>query len=352
MCAMLNSGLTLRLSSLVLGSCLMVTSCQRDEPAASGPSPAPRVKVVTAQPRDIGTVRSWPATVEPLRVLQVIAPHDGWITAIHAEPGGVMSAGAPFLEMRIPDAEARRGELESQVGQLGNEVRRMEELAAVNAVSDASVAEARIRLHAASAELQAIEAAIADGALATPVSGEVLQLLVSEGSRVFAEMPLASIADASSFGLRLDLPNAELRYMESPEALRVEDEKGDSHRVARVVRHGEISPNTTRLELWLDPSSSPAAGAVRVGYHSSREVLCIPWSAVAADDGRSWVALVDGEGHIRRRDITTGQTTGTFVEVVSGLEGGDDVVRYQPRSHADGARITPVIDETAAAEAE
>lgn len=323
-------------------ACGLSIGCSRDDSQrTSAAAKPPRIEVTQAATHVLETVRSWPGTMEPLRIHEIVAPEDGRVVAMHFDAGDPVAAGELVAEVRFPEIHARSAELVERVGHLEAEKKRRLSLAERRATSDAEVAAARIELLQAKAELSGIQALLDEGELKSPASGIVLEKSTEAGSAVVQGAVLARIADASSMGVRLKVPNTEIAYFDSSEALSATDARGGPHSIARIVRHGEVSSNTTGIELWFDTASA-TTGAVKIEYRASREALCIPWSAVATDDERAWVALLDGENKIQRRTIKPGETSGTLVEVIEGLAGGDVVVRYQPRSHGEGATIEPV----------
>ena len=331
------------LSCAVLG----LASCGNEDESTpqSEAKQAPRIEVVEVTTEPMITKRTWQGTLEPLRIYEIMAPENGRVAAFRLDVGDEVESGDVVVEMRFPDADARREGLAERVEQLETEKQRLSNLAESRAVSDAEVAVARISLLQAQAELRGIEALLAEGMIRAPAKGWVLETAAVAGSSVVEGAVLARMADASSLGVRFQVPNTEIHYFGELSKLQAEDGAGNTHAIKRIIRHGESGPNVTRVELWLVAKMHRTVGAVSVKYESSRDALCIPWSAVATDDDRSWVGFLDDDNRIKRRDISLGETSGTLVEVLDGLQEGDTVVLYQPRSHGNGSQIEPVQRE-------
>ena len=281
--------------------------------------------------------------MEPLRIYEIMAPENGRIVEFHLDAGTKITAGEVVAKMRFPDAAARQSDLAARLELLKVENERLKTLAGGRAVSETEVAAAEIELLAAQAELRGIEALLGEGEIKAPADGWVLETRVAEGTSVVEEAILARVADAGSIGVRLNIPNTEIHYLDEPTKLTAMATTGNEHAIRRIIQHGSAGANATMVELWLDHETAGTSGAVNVRYHSSREALAIPWSAVATDDSRTWVALLDEENRIQRRDIRPGATTGTMVEVLDGLVRDDRIVLYQPRSHGEEAVVDPVM---------
>ena len=325
-------------------ACLVVCSCDDagSPVVASGKAPS-QVAVWEATTGPLETRRSWPATIEPLRILEVVAPANGRLAGVSVETGDLLEVGMPMMTLRFPEGEAARAALATRAEVLKGEVARLEGLAGSRAVSEAETATMRIEKLETLSRLDAIEALLAEGEIIAPVAGTVLETLVSPGSLVVEGMVLARVADAASPGIRLEVPSPELRYFETTDSLAVTADglPADGLEIRRIVRFAGGRANAARLELWLAPDAGIAVpAAATITHASSREALMIPWSAVATDDERTWVGRVDkASGEVRRVDIVAGATSGTRVEVVEGVSAGDWVVRHDPRSFADGAVV-------------
>ena len=336
---------SINLSRIALSGVLggMLASCGSENDQTSSPEqPTPRVEVVSTARETFDTSRQWPGTMEPLRIYEIMAPENGRIIEFHMDAGVEITAGEMVAKMRFPDADARSTDLAARLELLKKESERLKTLAADRAASESAVAAAEIELLAAQAELRGIEAILGEGELKAPADGWVLETMAVAGSSVVEEAVLARLADASSIGMRLNIPNTEIHYFDESTKLSAITRTGTQHEIHRIIHHGSAGANATIVELWLNPETARESGTVNIRYHTTREALAIPWSAVATDDDRTWVALLTDENRIQRRDIRPGATTGTMVEVLDGLEQGDQIVLYQPRSHGEESMVDPV----------
>ncbi len=68
------------------------------------------------------------------------------------------------------------------------------------------------------------------------------------------------------------------------------------------------------------------SGSVTFITRQQKEVLYVPNRAIIRENGRSYVKLYDEEGQITRREVRTGFSDGTNVEILSGFEEGETVL--------------------------
>lgn len=321
-----------------------IAACDDPEQAKKpgGEKSLPRVEFVTVEQVPIATTRTWHATMEPLRIYEIIAPENGRVEEFPLDAGDTIAAGDLIAHMRFPTADARQADLQARLTLLKAEKSRLRDLVEKGSVSEATVAEAEIEALAARAELRGIEALLGEGEILAPSDGIVLETRVVAGSSIVEGTVLARIADAASIGVRLHIPNTETHYFENASFLKATTPDGEVHKIHRIIRQGSAGANLTQIECWLDATTAKSTGAVKIIHHSEREVLAVPWSSIANDDDRSWVARLDADDRVQRREVTPGDTSGTRVEISSGLEIDDRILLYQPRSHGEGTTVDPV----------
>jgi multidrug efflux pump subunit AcrA (membrane-fusion protein) len=308
-----------------------------DAPAA----PPPIVAVHTVLPAVVTVERQWHGRLEPLRSYAVQAPRAGRVAALGVRDGDLVQAGAVLLRMESPDVDARRSVLHERVAQLQAELERWQRLADQNAAGPGEVAEARLRLLEARDQASQLDAFAGTYEVRAPASGRVALSTVGRGANVTEGQTLMQVQDASALGVRLMVPATETVYLEDAGQLRLQDDRGTLYPVDRVVLTSDAHPSFVRADLYV--RGVPGFRSATVLYSTGTEVLSVPWTAVASDGDVHWVAVVvDGDPpRVERRPVQLGQAHAAGIEVRAGLQAGDRVVRYEPRSHPDGRAVTP-----------
>lgn len=77
-----------------------------------------------------------------------------------------------------------------------------------------------------------------------------------------------------------------------------------------------------------------AVGQVEVVYDEIVDAVTVPAMAVSQVDGQATVTVADGDDRVERA-VTTGITSGTSIQVVDGLEAGEQVVISRPSFGGD-----------------
>ena len=326
---------------------LLVVGCGTDDESSAEPAEetiAVQAWTVVAVP--LVTDRHWTGRLEPLRTLSLPAPSGGRVVSIQVSDGDYVEAGHLLIQLEGPDVDARRPVLLERVAQLEDELDRWRRLQSQGAAGAGEVSDAQLRLLEAREDLESLEATAGTFQLHAPASGPVYGVSVATGSQVTAGQLLLSVEDERSLGIRLSVPSHETRYFETPERLSVQDDRGNPLQIERTVLTSDLHPSFVRVELYLSGASEVevARRSVTVRHRDDDEALLVPWTAVASDGDRHWVArVVEGDpDRVERRTVELGRPAEEGIEVRSGLEAGDRVIRYEPRSHPEGRAVAAV----------
>lgn len=189
-----------------------------------------------------------------------------------------------------------------------------------------------------------------------PVTGRILRVLHESAGVVQAGTPLLEIGDPAELEIVADLLSADAVKVEAGDPVIVEEWGGEGvlrGQVRRVEPYGftEISAlgiEEQRVNVIVD-LVDPRETWQRLGHGYRVEarivvwerddVLRIPLSALFRH-GDAWAVFAVEDGVARLRPVEPGRHTGLEVEIRSGLEEGDLVVRYPSNQVADGVGVT------------
>ncbi len=170
--------------------------------------------------------------------------------------------------------------------------------------------------------------------LRSPIDGVVADRAVYPGDIAPAGTPLLVIMDTSKIVLRLHIPQpqaAQLR-LGDPATLEIPGIEGGLPARVSIISPA-LDPNSTTVEIWLE-SDNPhgelvpgvSVSAVIV-VRKVPDALVVPESAVlAGDSGGSRVMIVDAGGVAHSRQVTTGIRNAGLVQILSGLQPGEEVI--------------------------
>lgn len=294
------------------------------------------VAVEQVAPGDLARQVSVAAPIEPIRSVSVSAQAAGTVLEVLVEEGSRVTAGDPLATL---DARETSAQLERARAVLANAeaaFQRTEQLRARELASAADLDAARASFGIARADVDLWRARLAFTRITAPVSGVVTAKRVERGSTVSENQVLFELADASVLVVRVRVSELDVVHLQPGLAVTLRlDAYPDARiegRVRRIFPSADAGSRLVPVEVALGPM--PRGVVARPGYLARAEfalerragVLTVPTAAVGAQEGGSYVYLVQGDSLVRR-DIETGMTAEGRVEVVRGLEPGERVVR-------------------------
>jgi len=192
-------------------------------------------------------------------------------------------------------------------------------------------------------------------AVRAPTSACVLSVAHESEGVVQAGQPLLELGCRASLEIRADVLSADAVGLAAGQVAEV-TEWGGGHPLAARIRRIEPQAFTKvsalgveEQRVWvvldlLDPAESWARLGddyrvlVRFELWRGEDVLQAPASAVFERDGQAQVFMLADDGRLARRDVSVGHRSSDAVEIVAGLDAGDEVVAHPRRELAEGQR--------------
>jgi HlyD family secretion protein len=373
---------------------------------AGGGNKGTKVYTEEVARHDLGQVVKASGEIDPRIKVNISAHLIGKITRLYVREGERIEKGKPFLEIEKQAYQAERDRWSAQLRQAETEVRQSEVsladtrhklerakrlneegVTAVEQLEAAQLAEtsARLRLedsHQAVSQSQANLAKALDDLSKTtifsPLTGRVVSLKAEEGEVVIPgtmnnpASVIGTIADLSEILAKVDVDETEIVnvHVGQPASVRV-DAMPDRVYHGRVVEVGSSGfnrpsqPDVTFFEVKillsetgedLRPGMSvraeietrPPASALVVPIQAVVERPPLGAKTVAAKDNEVKVVFVVEKGKARQREVKTGISDETRVEVLAGLKPGETVITGPYRSLRDvkdGDAVVPTTEK-------
>jgi RND family efflux transporter MFP subunit len=196
------------------------------------------------------------------------------------------------------------------------------------------------------ARLDELRINLANTVIVSPVNGFVARRAVDPGAFVSQNAPIADVVDISSVRLVVNVVERDLKELHTGATAKVEVDAFPGEmfrgRIARVAPVLDPATRTAPIEIEIPNSDfrlKPGMYA-RVGIttESKKETLVVPVDAVADLGGRRGVFQhINGIAIFRTVEIgTEGEQV---IEVVGGLNEGDQVITTGARALRDGDRV-------------
>lgn len=389
---------------VLAASVLLVSAVFADSAFAQGAgdkpvvqTSAPAIRVVVARDRELVETLSVNGTILPREEAAVGTDLNGLtVVALNADIGDSVRKGdvLAVLDRSMLDtqmaqivasraqAEANVAQMTAQIGDAEIAVRQAEEgLAravalqkkgvatdaqrdnAVNALDSAraklesarkAAAASEAQLGVVDAQKQNVVVQIGKTELRAPADGLVLSRDATLGGVVVTGGgPLFRIAINGEFELAANVPETDLPRLEKGMKVSVDmagSDKSAPGSIRRIAPEVDRASRLGSIRIALAPGSNARSGTFARGSIelSRRHGIAVPTSAVMYSGEKSFLQLVE-EGKVKTVPVMLGARADGFVEVLSGVSEGQEVVSRAGTFVADGDMVTPIRAETTGA---
>jgi RND family efflux transporter MFP subunit len=324
--------------ALALGGC-------KKEPRADALPDLPAVPVraqkVEAKPRTateeiVGTVRAKLRAVVESKV-------SGRIEKMLVAPGQAVKAGDLLVQLDVREIQARLDQANALREQAERDLKRSSGLFQQGALAQAEYDSALARQRVAQASVSEAETMLGYAKITAPFDGVITRKLADVGDLANPGRPLLEIEDPRALRLEADVPEVLIGKLELGAKLRV--------RVAALER--DLEGTVAEIAPAADPVSRtfsakvdlPAGPGLRAGQFGRVSIpvgesaaLRAPASALV-QRGQMELVFVVSDHRAWLRLVKTGKRIGDEVELISGVEAGEQVVVEGAAGLMDGQPV-------------
>ena len=328
-----------------------------DEEEEKEDPPVP-VELASVEIRDMPAYLTSTATLEPEKQADILSKTSGEILKIQVEEGDWVRSGQVLAEIDGAALRAALTEAAARARGLRNDLDRIQALFDQQLGSEKDLNKAQTDWEQAEASRKAAELQVAYTRITAPYAGQISRRMVDPGQTVTDGTHLFTIADADPLLALVYLPEREVTRLEAGQDVIVTSDADEEMRltgeVLRIAPIVDTRTGTVKVTCQVrsnDASLRPGSFVrvqVQTGLHEG--VRSIPKRALVAEGSESYVFRAEADSVLKVR-VATGFTDDTFIEVVEGLELGDQVVSVGHGGLKEGTRIRDLTSrETSAAE--
>jgi HlyD family secretion protein len=344
-------------------SCSAVRA-ETETPAAEVVLPAITVtKVVTRIVEDHVLASGLIAPVEQVSVVPLVEGQP--IETLSADVGDTVAAGQVQAKLSTATLVLQQSQLtaslaaaQSNAAEAKRTALRTAALLSQGAASNAANDQAQAALTAADAQVTSVQAQldtitlqIARTEVKSPVAGLITARNAQIGAIASAQAgPMFVITRDGALELRADVSEADLPRIQQGQTATITLAAGTAPltgKLTLVEPSIDLATRLGRARITLDMPDQVRAGMFAEAdiLVASRSAIAVPVTAVGSE-GKETTVMTVKDGVVHRTVITTGIRDGGWVEVVSGLAEGDQIVAKAGAFVTDGDKINPISDAT------
>jgi membrane fusion protein (multidrug efflux system) len=348
-------------------------------PASTGPAtaerPAVAVEVAPVEAGELAESIAVVGTLAPKFEGEVKAEYSGVISDVFVTEWVRVERGTLLARFDSREAQAalkaaRASRLEAEVGvaRAKRELERCVKLRAAGLATQQTLDDARSAAEAAEAMHEAAAAReelsrtrLSKAEIRAPMSGVIASRTVHPGDFVEnmgSPRPMFTIVDNRRLELTVSVPSSAIASLAVGQPLTFTVDA-----IPQRVFEGEVSfvnpavdeaSRTLKVIAQVDNGDGALKSGLfargRIVTSSRADVLRVARNALVTWDptAGAGVVYVVENGHAKRRDVATGASTGSAVEIRGGLAAGESVVTRGAFDVRDGDRVTVVSLEQSA----
>jgi membrane fusion protein, multidrug efflux system len=267
------------------------------------------------------------------------------VTAVHFGDGQRVNRGQLLVQLDDAQTRADVAAAEAAVAESERLFNRSRELMATEALSKAQFDQLEATLKANRARLASAQARLADTVIRAPFSGRVGLRRVSVGTLISPGAVITTLDDTSVIKLDFSVPENFLSTLREGLAVRATapafSGRSFTGKVSSIDSRVDMNTRAVTVRALLANED----GALRPGMflnvslaNDERETLTIPEQALTPEAERQYVFVV-ADGKAQRREVRIGSRRPGSVEIVAGLNAGEQVVVEGTQKVRDGAPV-------------
>jgi membrane fusion protein, multidrug efflux system len=321
---------------------VVVSGCSRTRsPAQTDQRPSERVELAAVVEKNAPRLVSLPAEVRAADRARIAAKIAGTVQEIAVKLGQTVRAGDRLVLLTAPEFAAQAERARATLAQAERELARDRQLLKGGVTTDDAVRSAEERLRFAQAALAEAEALLAYTEIRAPFDGRIAARLADRGDLVQPGQPLLTLDLVGGREIFTHVPASHSGALSPGAELRVT--AGAETSVATISEIAAAADAATRSVAVV--LTLPAATPWLPGQFVTLELpdAASPRRFVPATALRSFGQLenvfVVSEGRAQLRLVQSGRAADGLVEILSGLEPGEQVITRPAATLRDGGPV-------------
>lgn len=355
---MRHNPLPFRFAPIGLFVLAVLAGCEGPPPE---PPPAVRpVKIFTVGAVEAGNARDYPGTVRAAQNAEMAFEVAGRITEFLVKEGQRVAQGDVLAKLDPRDYQAELDKQNAHLRKAQADLQRSRNIFRqdAGAISEDQIESDQRAVGVAKANVAQAQKAVEDTQLVAPFAGLMARKLVEDFQNVKAKEPVLVLQDLSHLEIEVSIPE---RDMVGGQTDRSVDELTETvrprvqvsaipdrefpARLKEIATTADLTTRTFQVKLIFEPPGDvtvlPGMTAKVIADAPDRGGVLIPANAARADaGGKPYVWLLDPAAMtVSRRPVELGSLTGGNVEVVSGLQDGEEIAISGVRQLQEGMRV-------------
>ena len=309
-------------------------------------TPAIRVITLKLTPTRLEDKINLPAEVETLENLWVKAEVPGQVVSVHVKEGQQVKKGQLLVRLDSRDYKSRVASIEANYQYAQEEFGRISALAKRKIAAASQLDQVNANLKALKAQRDEARLALSRTQIKAPISGRLNEVEAEVGEYLPVGREVAQILQMEQVKVTVGVPESDVAAIFDLDSADVILEALNSRRVKGykvfLSRQPRSLARLYNLELVVpNPDGHILPGMfarVELVKEVFEDAITVPLYAVITR-GDNYYVFIEKDGKAERREVALGILSGWQVQVLSGLNPGENVIVVGQRGLDDGQEV-------------
>ena len=305
------------------------------------------VEVATPTRGDVYSMYTGTAPVEAFRDATVVAKVGGEVREILVEEGDSVKAGQVMARLDGDRLRLEQQQAEAKLRKLQRDYQRNVDLKDRGLISEGDFEKIKFEMDALDAANDLAKLQLSYAEIRSPIDGVVSQRFIKIGNTLEIEAPTFTVTSLEPLISYLHVPEREYRRIEKGQ---------DAKMIIDALQGAVFDGRVARVSPVVDPATGTFKITIEVIDETRRlkpgmfariaivqdahfDVLQVPRSALLGIDEKTSIFIVE-DGVAHRRGVSTGYASEGRVEIVDGLDEGEQFVVVGQAGLKDGAKVS------------
>lgn len=346
---------------VLAASLLTLVGCTDAEPNAK-PEVIQPVKLHQVDPAGAERIREFPAVVEASAIAQLAFRVGGELDELPVKPGHDVEKGQLIARLDPSDYQLVMDEAQARYDLAASQYNRSKDLVAEGVMSQSQFDEIDSNRNVTKANLETARANLRYTELRAPFAGSIAQVFVENYENIQPQQAIATLQLSDAIDVSIQVPESLFARVQRRDNITVDvvfdasPGQAYSAQLKEWDTTADRATNTYKVVFTLptpmDINALPGMSAtVRVNtlqlMPDARKALIVPASAVFTPpttelDGERYVwVYYANDQTVELRAVTIGEMTNQGLQILSGIEPGDQVVTAGVHQLTDGQKVRP-----------
>ncbi len=283
--------------------------------------------------------------------LLVIYPeYSGTLTNVYVKEGQTVQKGQLLAKIDDGGLGQQLGQLQIQYELAKTTFDRQQRLWDQKIGSELQFLQAQSNFQAQAKAVSQLQKQIEKTSVKAPFSGTIDDVMTEQGSVVAAgQSPLMRIVNLGNMYIETEVPEKYINHVAKNKKVQVEFPVLGKSMISKIREVGNfINPanRTFKAEIAIpnkEKNIKPNLTArLKINDYTNKNALLIPQSIISENANEEQYVFIikdDGKTIAKKVFVKTGKTQGDFIEILSGLKDGDEIISEGARSVINGQAV-------------